>query len=141
MDWVKRLNIKNFRGVFSRDNLPNKMNKIECGIINLDDKVGDGTHWVAYYNNYYFDSYGISAPLEVMKYISNCLYNTLQYQTKRSVLCGFYCLYFIKMLQDGHNIYDVLYKKLNPPFPLENEKIILHYFGIEDIANKYSLNE
>ena len=49
MDWVKKLDIKHFRGIYSRDGLPNKIRK-ECGIINLDDMTGPGTHWVCYRN-------------------------------------------------------------------------------------------
>ena len=45
MDWVDKLNIKHFRGIYSRDGLPQKIRK-ECGIINLDDIQGAGTHWV-----------------------------------------------------------------------------------------------
>ena len=43
MDWVKKLGIKHFRGIYSRDGLPNRIKK-ECGIINLDDITGPGTH-------------------------------------------------------------------------------------------------
>ena len=43
MDWIKRLGIKHFRGIYSRDGLPHKIRK-ECGIINLDDMTGPGTH-------------------------------------------------------------------------------------------------
>ena len=32
---VKELNIKNFRGVFMRDTLPNKINNNEVGIVNF----------------------------------------------------------------------------------------------------------
>ena len=49
MEWVKRLGIKHFRGIYSRDGLPKKIRK-ECGIINLDDIQGPGTHWVCYRN-------------------------------------------------------------------------------------------
>ena len=45
MEWVKTLGIKNLRGIYSRDQLPQKIKK-ECGIINLDDIQGPGTHWV-----------------------------------------------------------------------------------------------
>ena len=43
MKWIKRLGIKHFRGIYSRDGLPKKIKK-ECGIINLDDMSGPGTH-------------------------------------------------------------------------------------------------
>lgn len=48
-NFVKHLKIKYFKGVFSRDKLPNIISK-EYGIINLDDQIGAGTHWVAYRN-------------------------------------------------------------------------------------------
>lgn len=42
------LNIPHFRGVFMRNNFPNKIHVCETGIINLDDKDGSETHWKAY---------------------------------------------------------------------------------------------
>ena len=44
--WIDKLGIKHFSGVYSRDALPDKILKKECGIINLDDIVGQVTHWV-----------------------------------------------------------------------------------------------
>ena len=74
IDAVKSLSIKNFRGVFMRDQLPLKPMKNETGIINLDNSNGEGTHWVAYAIDprgiVYFDSYGLAPPKEFMKYIS-----------------------------------------------------------------------
>src|SRR6218665_4017790 len=43
---AKRLNINNFRGVFLRDELPERPRANECGILNLDNSSGSGTHWV-----------------------------------------------------------------------------------------------
>ena len=48
--WVKQLGIKHFRGIYSRDTLPNQILNNEVGIINLDTRLGPGTHWVAYRN-------------------------------------------------------------------------------------------
>ena len=45
LDWVKKLGIKHLRGIYFRDGLPRNIRK-ECGIINLDDIKGVGTHWV-----------------------------------------------------------------------------------------------
>ena len=50
-----------FNGVFSTDNLPNKI-KDRAYIINLDKYSDLGTHWVALYvknNIIYFDSFGV----------------------------------------------------------------------------------
>ena len=87
MDWVKKLGIKHFRGICSRDGLPKKIRK-ECGIINVDDITGPGTHWVCYRNLdggstsrspqnppaawsgviEYFDPFGLIMPNEVLDY-------------------------------------------------------------------------
>ena len=71
VDAVKKLNIPNFRGVFVRDELPNKPRKNECGILNLDDSNGPGQHWVVFSENgkdkIYFDSYGLPPPTELLK--------------------------------------------------------------------------
>lgn len=41
------LKINNFRGVFMR----NKPNDVECGIVNLNKKDEQGSHWVCYQKN------------------------------------------------------------------------------------------
>ena len=71
-DWVKKLDIKHFRDIHSRKDLPKKIKK-ECGIINLDDNQGPGTHWVCYRNIdsfvEFFDSFGLIIPHEVYQYL------------------------------------------------------------------------
>ena len=51
-----------FNGVYSRDNLPDKI-KDGAYIINLDEYSDIGTHWIALYvyndNVTYFDSFGV----------------------------------------------------------------------------------
>ena len=48
--------------------------KKECGIINLDDIKGEGTHWVCYRNLEknlveYFDPFGLIMPYEIHDYL------------------------------------------------------------------------
>ena len=67
LKYVKVLKIPYFRGVFMRNLLPrNGPLTNESAIINLDDKYGPGTHWVAYRNRknsvLYFDSFGNLKP-------------------------------------------------------------------------------
>ena len=64
-----------FNGVFSRDNLPNKI-KDRAYIINLDEYSDIGTHLVVLYmkNNdvTYFDSFDVEhIPKEILKFIGN----------------------------------------------------------------------
>ena len=91
LDAVRKLKIPRFRGVFLRDNLPVEPKRMECGILNLDDTSGNGTHLVAWYadngKNYYFDSYGIQPPTEMKRYLTSPIfYNTEQIQPKQEVL-------------------------------------------------------
>ena len=90
MNWVKELKIKNFDGVFNKDSRQWASN---CGIINLDSNNGPGTHWVCYVDSFYFDPFGLPPPENIL-FIRR--YNTLQYQKKISVLCGYVCLFSLK---------------------------------------------
>jgi len=94
---VKSLPIKYFRGVFSKDQLPATPNISESGIINLDDQIGPGTHWVCYViskkNIIYFDSYGLPPPKEFINYVKQLKvpswYSTLPTQTLTDPpICG-----------------------------------------------------
>ena len=70
--------------------------KSDIGIVNLHPSKG--THWVCYFNENYFDSYGCPPPKKLSKFIIKrngyCLY--FQYQTQKNVsFCASYCLYII----------------------------------------------
>ena len=139
MDWVKKLKIKHFRGVYSRDGLPRKIKK-ECGIINLDDIQGDGTHWVCYRNLdsivgslpvvEYFDPFGLTMPNEALEYFRTArkqiVYSIDEIQNRSTVLCGYWCLYYLYERQRGNSILDVIH---NPHFDSDNSDFIKAYFG------------
>ena len=64
-----------FNGVYSRDNLPDKI-KDGAYVINLDEYSNIGTHWIALYVNIktvtYFDSFGVEyIPKEIKNFINN----------------------------------------------------------------------
>jgi len=89
-----------------KDKLLQKVNNIECGIINLQNSNESGSHWVAYYKNndkkYYFDSYG-NAPLpkELVKYLGaeNLFYNSTRFQNyKDPQICSHLCLIVLEKL-------------------------------------------
>ena len=73
IDYAKKLNIPNFRGVFMRDTLPKSAQNIECGIVNLNTSKEKGSHWTCYFkkgaNRIYFDSFGQITPIEVQNYL------------------------------------------------------------------------
>ena len=133
VEWIKRLGIKHFRGIYSRDGLPRKIRK-ECGIINLDDIKGPGTHWVCYRNIdnvvEYFDPFGLIMPNEVLKYFhtskKRIVYSMDEIQNRNTVLCGYWCLYYLFERQSGTSILDVIH---NPHFDDDNSDYIKAYFG------------
>ena len=107
LEWIDYLKIPNFKGIYSRDS-KDHIHKTGCCIINLDDEIGVGTHWVASFVSdkiiYYFDSFSLPPPIEFVEYAKRlkkrCDYNGgYPIQDIYSVRCGYYCLYFL------HNIY------------------------------------
>ena len=113
LDAVKKIYLKNFRGVFLRDTLPKKPNRHECGIMNLDDSSGSGTHWVAWLkrgnDKFYFDSFGLPPPNELDKYLgSDIFYPTQQIQPRQEVFCSHLCLHVLKQMQNGRGLQDII---------------------------------
>ena len=145
LNWVKKLGIKNFRGVYSRDALPTKILKNEVGIIpiniiiNLDSQIGPGTHWVAYRNRdkhaEYFDSFGLRMPDEVMNYLrtsgKQIFYSGDEIQERDSVLCGYWDLYYLLERQRGVPMLNVIH---NANFDM-NDQTVNHRFIIEYFKN------
>ena len=79
-----------------KDELPQKINTIECGTINLENSGQEGSHWTAYYKNndkkHYFDSFGNAPPpKQLSKYLDskNIIYNKRRFQNGNDpLICG-----------------------------------------------------
>ena len=104
-------NESRFNGVYSRDNLP----KIKDGayIINLGEYSDIGTHWVALYvsnnNVTYFDSFRVEhIPKETKTFISNknIKTNVFRIQAYDSIMCGYFCIWFINCMLEGKGLTD-----------------------------------
>ena len=117
-----------FIGVYSRDNLPDKI-KDGAYVINLDEYSDIGTHWIVLYVNNktvtYLDSFGIEhIPKEVKKFIDNrnIISNIYKIQNYDSIMCGYFCIDFIDYMFKGRSLTDYtnLFKK--------SDDIILNYF-------------
>ena len=113
-NYVKILNIRNFRGCFMRDELKNlKPCKIECGVLNLNLSNEPGSHWVCWFkrnnNKYYFNSFGIPPPKELIDYFgSPILHSTFQLQGMNDQNCGKWCLIVLKRLSQGYDYEDLI---------------------------------
>ena len=112
IDTVKELKIPHFRGVFMRNDIPRRPLKRECGILNLDGVSGRGTHWVCWYknnDNFYFDSFGVQPPNELIEYLSSPIfYNTEKIQPDGEVVCGHLCLYVLNRLSRGEGFQEII---------------------------------
>ena len=86
-----------------RDQLPDNVLR-GCGVLNLDDSNGPGTHWTAWYGNAYFDSYGLPPPEEFLDKTGDEIieYNDLGVQTFYDPpFCGHLCLGFLEAMHNG----------------------------------------
>ena len=144
LNWVDYLRIKHFKGVFSRDSLPHQIKNDECGIVNLDSKIGSGTHWVAYRNGKshteYFDPFGLEMPFEVAQYLGTSgkqiYYSGDEIQERDSFLCGYWCLYYLLERQKGVSMLNVISRGEVPV--LAHSPNFLEF--IEDFLGKHTFD-
>ena len=123
-----------FIGVYSRDNVQNKI-KDGAYVINLDEYYDIGTHWIALYVNNKtvtnFDSFRIEhIPKEVKKFIGNrnIISNIYRIQNYDSIMRDYFCIGFIDYMFNGKSLTD--YTNLFPPNNFKkNDDIISNYFS------------
>ena len=120
--YAQLLKIPDFRGVKMRDELPNKIYDVECGILNLNIHLQNGSHWTCWYKKgktcYYFDSFGECPPIEMINYLKTPAQirmdlpiihrSAVVVQHDDSDECGSLCLYVLKKLTDGEEFSNIL---------------------------------
>ena len=119
-------NESRFNGVYSRDNLPNKI-KEGAYVINLDEYSDIATHWIDLYvkNNVvtYFDSFGVEhIPKEIKTFIKNrnIKINIFRIQAYDSIMCGYFCIAFIDFTFKGKTLIE--YTNLFSPNDLKKKR-------------------
>ena len=117
-----------FNGVYSRDNLPNKI-KDGVYVINLDEYSDIGTHWIALYVNIktvtYFDNFGVEhIPKEIKNFTNNknIIANIFRIQAHDSVMCQYFCIGFINFMFKGNSLTD--FPNLFSPNDLKKKMMI-----------------
>ena len=141
--------VKQFGGVYSRNQLPKKMQN-KCYIINMQASTdGNGTHWVAVMNVHpqetvYFNSMGQDdAPLDIEKFMKHknnkkIVRNVHDLQALETSSCGQFCIYFINNALLGRTFDETVHDFTNNP--VINEHLLKLYFGDEAFTES-SLNE
>ena len=94
--------------------------------------------WIVYRNvdsTYceYFDSFGLIMPNEVMKYLmtsgKQIFYSGDEIQERDSVLCGYWCLYYLLERQRGISMLGVIHNaKFDMSDQTVNHRFIIDYF-------------
>lgn len=95
-----------FLGVYAADHAPTRLADYPCAyVVNTDPATMPGQHWVAFYAQSphhleFFDSYGrhptayayIRLPRNAAPFLK---YNKHSFQSRRSVVCGHYCVFYL----------------------------------------------
>ena len=126
-------NESRFNGVYSRNNLPNKI-KDGAYVINLDEYSDIGTHPIALYVNdnniTYFDSFGVEHIFKEIKAFiknKNIKISIFRIQAYDSLMCGYFCIGFINFMFKGKSLTE--YTNLFSPNGFKkNDDTILNYF-------------
>ena len=142
-----------FNGVYSRNNLPNKIRK-GAYVINLDEYENTGTHWVALFvkpkYTVYFDSFAIEhIPKEINKFISSkelgpvgnndttkssaiarIKSNIFRIQAYDSIMCGYFCIEFINYMLKDKTLLDYTNLFSSSDFK-KNDRVIKRIFKNE----------
>ena len=128
---------KHFQGVFSADNLPQKIKNNSFIICNTDLRSGPGKHWYCVVKLTTtilecFDSLGIDNGKKMFiasqlrqKGIGRIKFNVTQVQSSDSDTCGWFVLYFL--IQRYHNrdlSFDELMNDIFVLSQTENEKLV-----------------
>ena len=124
---VKHYKIKKYHGAYIDDRMPTKLIN-GFYIINLNGR----SHWTVLLKDgdkyYYFDSYGFPASQEVEDQIGEYIYSDLQLQHLNSSSCGWFCLVWMKWMQEHkHKNKKICYEsflKLFHEDPKKNEVIL-----------------
>ena len=125
-----------FNGVYSGNNLPNKIKK-GAYVINLDEYENTGTHWVALFvkpkYTVYFDSFGVEhIPEEYNKFIGNndIKSNIFRIKAYASIMYRYFCIEFINFMLKGKTLLD--YTNLFSPNDFKkNDQVIKRIFKNE----------
>ena len=125
-----------FYGVFSRTNLPKKIQD-EAYVINLDEYADLGTNWIALFCNrneiVYFSSFGAEHIAEEIKEFignKNIKANVFRVQANNSVMCGHFCIGFVDFMLPGKKLAGDTNLFLPHDFK-KNDNKILSYFKNE----------
>ena len=101
---VEKLKLKDFNIYLRTDELTTRQ-----GIINLSDDYTNGTHFVAFIDHYYFDSFCVEPPRSISNQLlkrnpenfCETYISSTPIQNPSDSNCASYCLYFLYLMSKG----------------------------------------
>ena len=146
-----------FQGVFAADQVPASMPIPTSYVVNTDNAVDPGSHWVAFYQERpevveFFDSFGKSPSSYRLQPPGRVVQQSLQLQSEFSTVCGQYCMFFILRRLSGESYNNIVH--LFTDSRENNDKMVCQYVNhhfdlrttvydvkmLKQIAKRYSLN-
>lgn len=114
---IAKINIPTYIGTLMSDEISGFKTKNDvCAIINLQPHTDVGSHWTCFAtvgtSSYYFDSFGVTPPLNVLKYLKSkydydhfkprIFCNALVVQRENSTNCGALSIFVLYHLSRGY---------------------------------------
>lgn len=140
---------KHFRGVFARDELPDRNEPNTFLIVNNDVRSEGGTHWLLmFFGNasspLYFDSYGLPPMFpeferQLLKNSDSYIYSSQRLQSDSSNVCGHYCIVFATQLCAGHTLQEIRTSFSKTNFTLNDKHVVILFrklYGFPRVAYK-----
>ena len=107
---IKDLKIKNFIGVFMRDQIPNISDPLFYFIYNTQCSFENGAHWITFCKinkkYYHYCPYGSDPSKEIIDKYNPVLSSTFRFQNFDEKSCGLYCILLIYLLDKGNSFED-----------------------------------
>ena len=105
---AQKIKLKDFNIYIRTDKLTSNQ-----GIINLTDDYKNGTHFVAFKDHYYFDSFCAEPPTIIANQLAErntdkfceSYISSNSIQNINDSNCASYCLYFLYLMNQGHSFY------------------------------------
>ena len=130
---------KLYGGVLPKDYLPLMVGEPKMFIVNCDESTKKGSHWAVVYlvnhsTSEYFDPLGSIPSIDFANYLmlqSNVIkINVKQCQSKSSISCGKFCLYYCYFRARGYSMFKIqnmFHKDL-----FYNDVLVQEFFNLYD---------
>jgi len=135
IDRVIRHHVRDFDGVYSCDTLPQHNRRPKLLVANTHTSDRPGEHWISIYidrngDGKYFDSFGRPPSSTFKRYLNvHCktwTYNSTQYQSVASKVCGQYCVVWCMFICKNVDICSMLLSSSDTGL---NDSIIRNIFS------------